>query len=169
MTIEAGVLSLRITETGAEQVLRTLNSIDAKAKALGGAMFNAPSATGANAQLQQLSANYTRVGQAAAAAAPAVNQATAAQQKAATTGKAATAMLGEQILGYFSLGQVVSTASRIFDEFNAAADRQATGQRKLAAVANLNPSCPVRSFRNLSARLACDFRHVDVLLDPRRL
>ncbi len=87
MTIEAGVLSLKITETGGDAVLAKLGAIDAKAKALGTA-FNAPSATGVNGQLGMMSANFTQVATAANAAAPAMEKAAVAQAKVAATAKA---------------------------------------------------------------------------------
>lgn len=139
MTIEAGALALRISEIGADQVLAKLGQIDAKARALGGAVqtlrFNVPSATGVNGQLQTLSMNFTRAGQAAAGATPALVANTAAQAQNASTAKNLSAQLGQSILGYYGISQVVSTATRVFDEFNAAADRQANAQRRLGATA----------------------------------
>lgn len=139
MTIEAGALALRISEIGADQVLAKLGAIDAKAKALGGAVqnvkFNVPNATGVSGQLQQIGMGFTQVGNAATAAAPAVDKHTDAQKRSATAGKDLAAQLGQQVLGYYSINQVVSTAIRIFDEFNEAADRQANAQRRLGATA----------------------------------
>jgi len=98
MTIEAGVLSLKITETGADTVLTKLGQIDAKAKALGtatmGTLFNAPSATGVNGQLGQMSVNLTKVGQAATTAAPALEKQATAQANVAKTAAAVGAQTG---------------------------------------------------------------------------
>jgi hypothetical protein len=144
VTIEAGVLSLKITETGADQVLSKLGLIDAKARALGkatqGVQFNTASATGVNGQLGQMSLNLTRVGQAANAATPAVQQHARAQQQmgaqmavAERSTNSLTSAIGRHLLVYLSF----STASRVYDAVTGASDRQEAAQRKLAATARL--------------------------------
>jgi hypothetical protein len=144
VTIEAGVLSLRITEQGADQVLTKLGQIDAKARALGKAtqsvQFNTASATGVNGQLGQMSLNLTRVGQAATAATPAVQQHARAQQQmgaqmavAERSTNSLTSAIGRHLLVYLSFG----AATRAYDAVAGAADRQETAQRKLSATARL--------------------------------
>jgi hypothetical protein len=160
MTIEAGVLSLKITETGADAVLAKLGQIDAKARTLGqatqGALFNAPSATGINGQLGQMSLNLTKVGQAANAAAPAVEKHSAATAQAAKNSASLATQLGAQVVGYYGLNQAVSAAVRIFDEFNAAADNQANAQRKLASIARLTGTS-MESLQGVAAHARSEF------------
>ena len=137
MAIEAGALSLRITEVGGDQVLAKLNLIDAKARMMGqqmqGVRFNVPSMTGVNGQLQAAQVNFTQVGAAATAAGSAV---AAANNKAAASAGGMTAMLG-------TLGKMVGayiglqTAVRAYNAITDAADRQDTAQRKLSATARL--------------------------------
>jgi hypothetical protein len=137
MTIEAGALSLRITETGAEKVLATLGQIDAKARALGNATqsvkFNAASATTASGQLQLLGSNLTKVTQAANTATPALQQHAKAQSQLAQTTGAATNALLTHIGTYLSFRAAV----RVYDAVTEASDRQEMAQRKLSATARL--------------------------------
>lgn len=141
MTTEAGALSLRITETGGDQVLQKLNTIDAKARALGNATqsvkFNVPNATAVNGQLQLLGANFTKIGQAATAASPGIDKATASQDKASKSATGLTASLGAQFLTYQAVRQVFREAVALYDAATEASDRQANAHRKLSAVARL--------------------------------
>jgi hypothetical protein len=157
VTIEAGVLSLRITETGGDQVLQKLSTIDAKARAVGQATtlhFNAPNATTVAGQVQQVSRAQMQLGQAVAAATPAIQQNTRAhrdlgqavgagsliyarhgQQQQRTTSQTGslTAALGRQVAAYLTFRTVVG----IYDGIAGAADRQEAAQRKLGATARL--------------------------------
>jgi hypothetical protein len=165
VTIEAGVLSLKITETGADVVLSKLGQIDTKARALGNAtrniVFNAPSATGVSGQLAVVGAQMQQVTRATAN----LGAATAATGQAAVQSTRAHANLGNAVAGNAlvfaqgaqskqnaakqagilsgQIGSLVrsylgfSAAVAVYDKMTGAADRQDTAQRKLAATARL--------------------------------
>jgi hypothetical protein len=165
VTIEAGVLSLQITETGADQVLSKLGQIDAKARALGNAtrnvVFNAPSMTGVSGQLAVVGAQMQQVTRATAN----LGAATAATGAAAVQSRRAHADLGNAVAGNAlifargaqskqnaakqagilsgQLGSLVrsylgfSAAVAVYDKVTGASDRQETAQRKLSATARL--------------------------------
>jgi hypothetical protein len=185
VTIEAGVLSLKITETGADEVNRKLTDIDRKAKAIGSKPINVPVASGAllDRQLEQLGKQVTLFNDGARFASTkagslkelgqveqqlrgiiggtntSLEQRISAEKQLATlTGNAVTRTKSlTSVLGA-QLGAYIGfqTAVRIYDSVTAAADRNEIAQRKLGAVARLTGTS-LATVREISAEAASKF------------
>jgi hypothetical protein len=161
VTIEAGVLSLKITETGADAVLSKLGQIDAKARALGNAtrniVFNAPSATGVSGQLAVVGAQMQQVTRATAN----LGAATAATGAAAVQSRRAHADLGQAVAAtgaaavqsrraHADLGQAVAGNALIF----AKGARSKQNAARQAGILNGQLGSLIRSYLGFSAAVA---------------
>jgi hypothetical protein len=166
VTIEAGVLSLKITETGADAVEKKLKDIDTQAQKLGGKPINIPVASGAllDRQLQQMGQQITLFKQGAQSAgtkAASLKELGSIEHQLRSIVAGSNTTLEQRVAAEKQLGQLLggrtaqtrtltsalgaqvltylsfAAAERVYDTISAAADRQETAQRKLSATSRL--------------------------------